>query len=424
MPRPETSHVSKVIVKIAGGPDIGGNVTRLEWVSFVNGGYQVSIKVFDSNFAILRDVVTKDFLKKARKEPTPIKFKLQWLDPENQQEVETDERIAYMTMVKGGAGSGGGAQIEFQGIDPPSWWLNVGESEGIVWTGNVAKVIKDVCQKYFVEREQAMGNEATAEIQKETNDTKEGKWPMFRLDPKSFIQSLMDWSASITPKDTHWIVASVDKKIIIKEQAEIKPVKQGLYSWNTDAPAANDIYEFELLSDNFLTVLQSKLVTQGTSAISGEYYDRITEKEQTSVRDETTENKANAKIAADQGYKKPDDEWSSSIMSIPEHSAGDLGVEYLDYMDGSARGLFLNMLNMVMRCRFRVQGDAAFSDSSELGKTVINVKWMDIESKPYWLHGNWLVYGFRHVFLAGEWFTDLYCARLDYDADAKELTAT
>jgi hypothetical protein len=408
---PETTHVAKVTVKIAGGVDIGHVVDRMEWVSFVNGGYQVSIRAGDAEFAILKDLVTQQHLKKARKQPTPIEFQFHWHGLS-----KTTKRIAYLTSVRGrGSGSGSGCDLEFVGIDPPSWWLNAGYGEGKTFKGCVSDVIKKVCEEYFTSKEKG----AKVEVS-ETKDSKENFWYMHRMDPKTFITSLLDWSSPVTPKRTHWIVASVDKKLIIKEQSDLKEHKKGPYTWNTKSPGANDIFAFELLTDTFVSVMQSRLVTQGMSTLSGEYYDKITAEKKTYVWDDNTEKKVNAKIAADQGYKRPEEKWATSIFAVPEHSAGEVGVEYDDYIDGRARDLFLDMLNMVMRMRFRTQGDVKFDDSSQLGKSVILVDWKDIDSEIYWLHGNWLVYGFRHIFLKGNWETDLYCARLDWDAKAAE----
>jgi molybdenum cofactor biosynthesis protein B len=40
---------------------------------------------------------------------------------------------------------------------------------------------------------------------------------MMKMDPKTFIASLLEWSSSITPKKSTWVVASVDHEIRIKE---------------------------------------------------------------------------------------------------------------------------------------------------------------------------------------------------------------
>ena len=99
MGKPKKTHVAKAVIKIAGqNIDVGKNLKHLEWVSFVNGGYHVSVHLLDANFVIFRDVVTKKFLEKARKDPTPINFQFEWVDETGQN--KTDERLAYMTSIR------------------------------------------------------------------------------------------------------------------------------------------------------------------------------------------------------------------------------------------------------------------------------------------------------------------------------------
>jgi hypothetical protein len=40
---------------------------------------------------------------------------------------------------------------------------------------------------------------------------------------------------------------------------------------------------------------------------------------------------------------------------------------------------------------------------------------------PYFVAGNWIVYGFSHIYRPGTWVTDLYCYRLDNDAEAVKV---
>jgi hypothetical protein len=65
-----------VTISIAGGPDIGPNITKFEWVSFVNGGYIVRAKISDPFFNYLRNVAINGYLKEGREIETPITFTL------------------------------------------------------------------------------------------------------------------------------------------------------------------------------------------------------------------------------------------------------------------------------------------------------------------------------------------------------------
>lgn len=405
---PISSSGMTVFISIAGGPDIGIDYTRFEWASFVNGGYIIRARVSDPWFNFLKDLATKGYLAEGREKVTPVKFQIQW---DNQR--KTEKRTAYMTdLVAHGVNEGG--ELEFVAIDPPSFFLNAGNADGRVYTGKVSDVIKQVVNDYAPD----IDVEVT-----ETNDNKTNKWWMMRQDPHTFIRSLLDWAASITPQRTHWVVASVDEKIIIKEQAALEHEDFGIYYINRHGHAAADALNFEMLADNFVSPLQTKLITSGISAISGEYLDKITDMQEQKVfvKDENTSNKVNTNITPKQGFAKPNKKWATQVMAIPEHNAGDVGLQYSKYIDGRARGLFMNMLNLVMRIKMRVTGDPQFHDSSKLGIATATLNWQDIDNEPYFLSGRWLVYGFHHIVTRERWTTDLYMARLDYNADAKKV---
>lgn len=409
MGEPKTAVRPKLTLSIADGPDIGGICSRFEWASFINGGYIIKAKLVDNGYNFLKDVATKGYLDKGRKEETPVKFKLQWLGGEP----ATEEHTAFMTQLQA-TGINYTGDLEFIAIDPPSFYLNEGKAEGRVYQGRVSDVIEKVVNDF------APG--VKCEVTK-TIDNEKNYWYMMRQDPKTFIMSMLDWAAGVTPQKTHWVVASVDKKIIIKEQADLEPTDFGIYHMNQTVHAAKDVIEFELLTDNLVSPLQTKLITSGISAISGEYLDKITDsgEQKVFVKDKNTGSKVNVNITPKQGFKKPDKEWATSIMAIPEHNSGDMGVQYGKYIDGRARGLFLNMLNLVMRMRIRVNGDYMLHDSSKLGVATATLGWTDIDPEPYFLGGRWLVYGFHHNYTPSSWTTDLYLARLDHDASAKKV---
>jgi hypothetical protein len=408
MGEPKTTHAPSVEISIADGPDIGFNFLKFEWASFINGGYIIRGTISDPYFNILKDISTKRYLKEGRLKETKVKFRIKWVNGD-----KTKERIAFMTTLNA-SGVQETGELEFIAVDPPSFYLNAGIADGKAYKGNVSGVITKVVNEY--------APNIALEIT-ETDDNKENIWWMMRQDPKTFIKSLLDWSAGVTPKKTHWIVASVDEKLIIKEQADLQPHDFGVYHLNRNDNTGKDVLYYEMLADNFISPLQSKLITSGISAISGEYLDKITDTSEqvVIVKDENTSNKANVDITQSQGFKKPEKKWATSIMAIPEHSAGDIGIKYSKYVDGRARGLFMNMLNLVMRMRLKVTGDYMFDDSSKLGVATATVSWKDIDGEPYFLSGRWLVYGFHHVVTRSIWTTDCYLSRLDFDASSRKV---
>jgi len=419
--KPKVSHTAVLNVTVADGPDIGYQIKRFEWRSFVNGGYIIRAKFYDTWWKTLKDLATQFYLRKGRREETLVKFKIQWkgLEP-------TEERIAVMSDLDA-RGTAEGGTLTFIAIDPPSYYLNAGNSDGSMFKGRIGGkegVISQVIKKYCP-------SDIIAEIG-ETEDNKENKWWMMRQDPKTFIASLLDWSSSVTQKKTHWIVASRNKKIIIKEQSEFEGKDFGIYEYNVNAPGANDIWRFEFLADNSVTAMQTKLLTQGISAISGQFLDKITDKGDENVvyvKDVNTPNKRNTQFKQDRGFAKPVKDLNAdagittsgatNIIAIPEHNAGDVGLPYNKYVDGRARGMFLNMLNLVMRLKIRISGERAMDDSTLLGVSKCYLNWLDADLTPYFLSGPWLIYGFHHVIDVAAWNTDLYLARLDFDASAK-----
>lgn len=403
----------QVEIRIAGGTDTLLLVKYFEWASFVNCGYIIRCKLMDANYETLRKFIqgtsnTEKYLEDGRKKPIEIKFRLKWND-----ELRTDERIAYLTDMHG---NGGGQKsiIEFVGIDPPSFLLNAGLADGKIYKGKVSSVIEQVVKEY------APG--ITVDVTK-TNDSDENRWPMMRMDPQSFIMSLLDWSSSITPQKSRWIVSSKDKKISIKEEADLKGEYLGEFSVADNSLISRDVARWDLEMNNFISAFQTNLTTAGISATSGKWIDQQTAKKEAIVKDETTGSKVNVQpLDKQRAFTKPSDKkWATFIQAIPENSAGDLGIEYKDYIDGTARQTFMNMLAMTMKIAVKIQGEPKLDNSEKLGTSTCTLVWYDLESKQYFLHGKWIVYGFRHIYKGDDWSTILYLYRIDHDSASKKI---
>ena len=171
----------------------------------------------------------------------------------------------------------------------------------------------------------------------------------------------------------------------------------------------------------------TRIISQGLSSVSGSYLDPITDqkKDTTVVKDSTTNKKVIANATDENSFTKANEQiiGASSIASIPEYySAGDLGLNYDNYIDGRARDLWLGLTRNLVRCKFRVLGHGEWSDGFGLGIDTIKILWMGAakeigEPSPEWfLSGNWIVYGFKHDMTPNGWVTDIYAARFDHDA--------
>ena len=262
---------------------------------------------------------------------------------------------------------------------------------------------------------------------------------MNRMDPKTFLGSLLDWSSGITKQHTNWVVSSDDFEIFVQEQADKQSVDYGTLSFNMKTPGGNDIYSFELLTDSFISVFERQVITQGMSAVSEKYWDRIVDQanspqnRKVHVSDANTRNKRKTDIDKTRGFTKPigapdapetPHDWSTSVLAVPEiYSNMDIGMRYDEYIDGRARKSFLDMLNLNMRVKFRTTGIGlpALASSHNLGVSHIKVMWRDNNNNPYFLDGDWLVYGFHHIMTVGHWYTDLYCYRLPWDATGQNV---
>jgi len=405
----------EITLRIGDGPDLSRGVMLFRWKSQINEGYSIYAKIIDPNLATFAELANEKYLKEARKKPLEVFFKMKYRVGGD----ETEERLAFMTdldaqIPKGNQTAG---YFEFIAIDPPTWFLNRGDADGSVWQGRVSDVIRDVIQTYAPGIEVDIGD---------TDDNKENKWWMMRQDPKTFIMTLLDWSASVTKKRTNWVVASVDKKIIIKEQAELPSEDLGEYAVNAQYPGAENAIKWERLDNNYLSNLQTRVATAGISAVSGLYCDKensVTE-DKVIVEDENTENKKNVNIKVDQGFTKPKKKefgWTQ-IRAIPEHSAGEIGIKYQDYIDGRARELFLGVLDMLNRVQIMVYGSPKLDDSSLLGASTVSLLWTDFQDQPWTGNGKHLIYGFEHIYTRSkEWYTYLKVHRRDWDAEAQKV---
>jgi hypothetical protein len=328
------------------------------------------------------------------------------------------------------------SEIEFLAIDYPSYVLAGGDAGGASYQGNVVSVIQQVFDKYSKSR-------CGLKFECKTQDNKYNRWWQLRMDPKTFIMSILDWSTSLSDNKTRWLLYSDGTDLTITEQAAMVSKHRATYEWRgyggDSDKRTGDILEWEFIGDNALQMIQHQVVTSGMSSISGAYFDQSQYREKKNVvfvGDRQTDKKFKPKVDTGGGlsksYNKPATNadllndacvgWSD-MASIPEFSAGDMGLKYRDFIDGQARGAYLSSSSTLLRMRFRVFGHYIWSGSEGLGVDTIYITLTSsLEgAPPYFVTGNWIVYGFHHIYTPGKWITDLYCYRLDKNATAKEV---
>lgn len=429
---PITLATPQVIIKfhMAGGRtlDLGVFYTSFEFKAMINGGYMIRAELFDTHFNLQDKLIKLGYFKESRTEPVIVEFGISYGKDSVVGDTATKPQRAILVSLRAYTDEGADkANIEFVAIDPPSWFLNKGDAYGGVFKGSVAKVLRQVVNRY--------ASEISCEVSR-TVDSDYNKWWMMKQDPKTFIASILDWSSSVTQNKTHWLVAADGFKLSIKEQASIKSRQRAYYKAFVGRQPSN-VGSWDLVADNALSLAQSKLVAQGISASTGLYLDPGYDSEErfTVAKDSTTPNKQIPKVTSSQSFTKPNDAprtkgpdtGVSSISSIPEiYSAGDLGVPYQNYIDGRPRTMYLNMMNNLLRIKLEVKGHAIWSDCIGLGVDTVFLRWVQAAegatgNQHWWLSGNWVIYGFHHHVNRGGWMTDLYLARQDHDAVGKKL---
>lgn len=401
--------------------DFGLYNVKFEFKAMMNGGYIVRSAISDIGFTTLRNLIKAGYFKEARKNPTFISFFIRDGSTDTVEGVNvTKKQKAILLSINVKTKGYTTSTIEFIAIDPVSWYLNRGAAGGEVYKGNLSDAIKQVIKAYTFDKIEATITD--------TIDSKQNKWYMMRMDPKTWIGSVMEWASSITKTKTNFLIESDGLKFYMREQGLVPSKERGFY---TAYGSENEIRESDLMIDNALSMVEVQLLTHGCSALSGTYI------EKTPINDEKTAKKQLARIGKDDStrglyfsFNKPDEQAKpdnatgySRVESIPEiYSAGDLGIDYKEYIDGRARGLYLSMINNLIRTRVKVRGQASFFDSMGLGVDTIFIDWKTTPAEgltePYWYSGNWLLYGFNHILEKGSWTTDFYLSRYDSNAVA------
>jgi hypothetical protein len=411
------------------GADLGFYFHTFEYRAVLNGGEVSRVVLHDPYLNILNDMM-KQYLMKSRKDaPVNTNFRMGWaLDDKY-----TPNWQHSMVSLEPTGGAPQSGMIEIVGVDNPSYMMTGGSADGARYKGNVKKVVEAVVKKYG-------RGIVTPDFKTTTKDSKENQWWQDRQDPKSFIMSLLEWAGPMTKSKTQWCVWPDLDKLIVVQQADDKSIPRAVYQYRSPtekgSDALSDIHEWQLLGDNILQMYRYKTVSNGISSVSGAYYDKITDKPKEFSSDPSvyvgdinqTSRKFVPKNQAGRAYSKPGrksppDEvvgWTT-IRSIPERNAGEMGLRYDKYIDGYARHHYLGLNNMLFRCRFRVTGHYIWMGSEGLGNDTIKIVMQNTDDGPYWLSGNWIVYGVHHVMTRSDWYTDLYCSKLDHDATGRKV---
>lgn len=403
-------------------------VRQLEYSARVNSGYRVEIKLRDPGFELLSGLEKKGFFLDIRRRPLVVKFVLSQSDQFDPDE-STPERTAIVTGTEAGSPVGfDEAFFTLVAIDPPSFFLNIGDAGGGVFTGKLEDAINKMVKKYAPLIEFSMG---------ETDTAKDNKYWMMRMNPKAFMGSLLSWATAVSKKRTRWLLMPEDYKLRIQEQADFEPSVKGYYLKMVEKTEGDTVRAWAVKANNFLTCMHTKLVTSGLSATTGEYLDRKMDKKEefVFVKDTNTPGKIVAETLPIFTFDKPPDGigsgsadgdrtqsivgWSP-IISEPElYSAGEIGRPYKKYVSGQARGTYLGLLDGVMNLTIEVPGHHIWGSTVGLGSDLASIVFEMSGGGFYFISGKWVVNGFRHVWVSTVWHTFLDLTRIDADATGK-----
>jgi len=426
-PSATTSPIFKVLIKREGRSfDITPHCRRFEYSAMLNRGEMVRIRLSDMRFIEMNPLFGKQYFKYSKRyAPLEIESQVGWMN--NDKLWIRKQQHALVSVTPHGE-SDNTAWIEFVGVDYPTYWLSAGDAGGGAYEGNVKEAIEQVVIDY--------GADVTLDFRGRTTDSKFNKWYQYRLPPMALIDSMLEWSCTVNEKETRWFKYPDGKKLIIQEQARVDSLHRSTYEYRGYGGGPygqGDIQEWEMLGDNAIQMVGDKILSGGMSAVSGVYYDQVDYEQDVGVDDVGTPNKYNPSNTVKTSYARTTDSpqpegtygvgWSH-VHPIPEHSAGDLGLKYDQYIDGRARRLYLGLNDLTMRCRFTVTGHYIWSGSEGLGADTINVIMLTDDNDQQFLHGNWIVYGFDHAADEDGWTTDLYCSKIDYDAFGKKVGKT
>jgi hypothetical protein len=405
------------------GKEIGYYCNKFEWVCFINAGHRVTASFRDTHQDVLDDGMIKQLLAKAKtNEGIDVELRIHQ-DYHRKKGKKTEKRkFKVLTLNSNLLGSLTEATLEFVCIDKASWLLNRGKCDGKARQGNVSKVIKEIVGEY------AQG--ISAEVD-ETTDDKNNYWWDLRLDPKTIISSMIEWSSSITNNKTPLVIHCQDDEFKCREWANLPPTKVNGKKFYV-AKKVGEIKEWtnrgelQILSNNLLSPSATRLYTGSISATTGLYIDKQNtqlDKRQQYADDKFTDQKLMPKVGADQSFTKSNSESGTFIEPVPEHNNGDVGLKYQDYAVGRARDWFIKTIYSTLRVKLTIEpGDTDFDSVYACGRDKINLEVLKLsDNKPYYINGNWMLYGFRHMCDWEHWKTELLLSRIDHDATGKGI---
>jgi len=411
--------------------DYGSKVFSAEFTGMVNNGYSVTFRVNDAFLLLLNDLIAKDYLKTAKKEPLYIEFQYRNTSgdvtiPDN----ATPLRTAIVTTMEFCQGPFEKGQAEITAVDPATYFLSTSFADGGVLVGSLDQALTKLFNNVLLY--------VTTTVTKfRGSDTM--RWYLLRMDYKTFLMNLLEYGAALTYDQTGIIIETDGFTLNIGTQGQIPSRQRRFYSAGQGLP--NTLLTGRIISNNSQFVVAGAISSSGTPSTYNAYFSNDNQSVFNNypvysycvVGENYTATKQIPKVSPAGSFEGPDPGsvvdavtnpqtqialgiGMTNFNSMPEmYSGGEIGVPYQDYLDGKARAYYFGLLNNELKGVITVPGDGEFADTKGLGVDTVYIRWaLANEQGPYWANGNWCVYGFRHTFkITTGWLTDIYVSRWD-----------
>lgn len=401
-----------------------------EMKGFINNGYAIRLQILNVDFKVLEALISGEpqsntYFSTCRSQPIPIEIIFNQGSSNTQEKRGKTQKITAMVTTVYSHGLYQLDMVDIIAIDPFNWAMRVGDAEGLAFRGKLSSVITQVVNRYAPSINLSI---------EETVDNPKGVWWSLRRSPKEMVSHWLNMATSLSKGETPWMIGIDGLNVKIGPQTSFESKIQGYYR-KFDTLGDGEIQEWDAILNPSIGNHEMGLITAGVSATTGKHLDQITDDKNSIVTDSNTTDKY-VPITVSNQYKstirpsetfKPESYGRSFIESPPEYyNGGEIGVNYKEYYDTYARTEYMRNVYKLFTIEIQVPGHGMWDSTMGLGSSIAFLDWRNVlfgdSSKTYYLHGHWLVYGFKHIFNnKNGWTTNLKMARVDHNAKGSQV---
>lgn len=417
--------------------DLGEHVKQVIFKGFINNGYAIRVQIKNANFALLAGLFegsgSGEFLELIRNGPVEIRLKIKQSPGTGTDWPRESTRTikAYITTLYP-HGSGEIDYVDIVAIDPLNYFMRVNEGWGGAFEGGLDSAMRQLIIRYAPQ----ISNKHLIIAGSIKNAGK--VWWMMRRSPRDMLSHLIHMSTAFSESLTPWVIGvDAPKDGSVGEQIKIGPLTTfksnpiGYYH-KMDENGYGDILDWEAILNPSLGHYEMGLVTAGTDARLGVSYDPSMATNGTHssiITDSNTTKKyvpANSSSKALKSTRRPPDATfkagmfgRSYVDSPPEYIANDITEPYANYYNTYARTQYMQHIHKLMTIELKVKGHGAYDNTVGLGANTVYIDWQNNfknKVRQYFLAGNWIVYGFKHVWYENDWTTTVMLSKTDVNA--------